>query len=178
MGRHPSICVSGANQADGTTRWSSSRSGRSAAMRRNASCTPGMPMEPNWSCAAHDAGRLAQPRPARCGRREEVGETGDTARFALYPESLRTERRFHDVHITASRTCAIFLDCVKSRAQPASMPTCAISTLPAMRRHCLDARPKVAFDLRKSIIGDDEANRMRRGPCASLGMYPCLRGLP
>jgi len=91
-----------ANQADGTTPWSSSRSGRSAAMRRNRRARR-YAMEPNGSCAPMMR-RLAQLGSCSVrfeGRRGWV-ETGDSGKIALYPESLRTERTIStDVHIDA-----------------------------------------------------------------------------
>lgn len=99
-------------------------------------------------------------------------ETGDSGKIALYPETLRMERTvFADKgdpttwHVDqAEWHVRNFLDCVKSRAQPACNADIARSSHVAGHAAAIAwmLDRKVAFDpAKEAFIGDDEANRMR-----------------
>jgi hypothetical protein len=99
-------------------------------------------------------------------------ETGDSGKIALYPETLRTDRTvFTDKgdpttwHVDQAEShVRNFLDCVKSRAQPACNADIARSSHVAGHAAAIAwmLDRKVAFDpAKEAFIGDDEANRMR-----------------
>jgi predicted dehydrogenase len=95
-------------------------------------------------------------------------ETGDSGKIALYPESLRTQQTTAtDVNLDAEGHVRDFLDCVKSRAQPACNADIARSSHVAGHAAAIAwmLDRKVAFDpVNEEFIGDDEANRMRTRP--------------
>ncbi|NLF73494.1 MAG: Gfo/Idh/MocA family oxidoreductase [Candidatus Anammoximicrobium sp.] len=92
-------------------------------------------------------------------------ETGDSNEVAVYPETLRTERTVFDkVGTFPVSHLRNFVDCVKSRAQPATNADVARSSHVASHAAAiawmLDRR--LTFDpATESFLGDDEANRMR-----------------
>jgi len=91
-------------------------------------------------------------------------ETGDTGNFAIYPESLRTERTvFRMAGTDPSTHIRNFLDCVKTRK-----PANANSDV-AARSHVACHAAYIAWQLGRPLAfdpvsetfpGDDEANRM------------------
>ncbi len=91
-------------------------------------------------------------------------ETGDSGKFLIHPESLRTERTvFHRVGTDSSTHIRNFLDCVKTR-KPANGNADV-----AARSHIVSHAAyiawqlgrKLTFDPVKEEFGDDDANRMR-----------------
>jgi hypothetical protein len=95
-------------------------------------------------------------------------ETGDSGKIALHPESLRTERTvFTATGDATTLHVRNFLDCVKSRAQPACNADIARSSHVAGHAAAIAwmLDRKVAFDpAKEAFVGDDEANRMRTRP--------------
>ena len=106
--------------------------------------------------------------PVRFEGEEGWVETGDSGKIALYPESLRTEQRIAtEVNIDAASHVRNFLDCVKSRAQPACNADIARSSHVAGHAAAIAwmLDRKVAFDpVKEAFFGDEEANRMRTRP--------------
>jgi predicted dehydrogenase len=106
--------------------------------------------------------------PVRFEGEEGWVETGDSGKIALYPESLRTdEAAFNEEGDPTRWHVRNFLDCVKSRAQPACNADIArwshVAGHAAAIAWMLDR--KAAFDpAKEEFIGDDEANRMRTRP--------------
>ena len=92
-------------------------------------------------------------------------ETGDTGRIELHPASLRAEQTvFTEEGISPSGHVRDFLNCVKSRAQPATSAEIARRSHVACHAAAISwlLGRKVTFDPRKEeFIGDEEANRMR-----------------
>ena len=92
-------------------------------------------------------------------------ETGDSNEVAVYPESLRTERKvFEKVATYPVAHLRNFFDCVKSRAQPVCNADIARSSHVAGHAASIAwmLDRKLAFDpAKEEFIGDDEANRMR-----------------
>ena len=88
-------------------------------------------------------------------------ETGDSGKIALYPESLRTEQRIStDVNIDAESHVRNFLDCVKSRAQPACNADIARSS------HVAGHAAAIAWMLDRKVAFDPverSVYRRRRG---------------
>lgn len=92
-------------------------------------------------------------------------ETGDSGNFAIYPESLRTERTVFTLPGTdASTHVRNFLDCVKSRT-----PANANADV-AAQSHVVCHAAYIAWQLGRTLTfdpttddftGDEEANRMR-----------------
>ncbi|MCL4204007.1 MAG: Gfo/Idh/MocA family oxidoreductase [Pirellulaceae bacterium] len=92
-------------------------------------------------------------------------ETGDSGRFAIYPESLRTERTVFTMAGTDPTThIRNFLDCVKTRK-----PANANSDV-AARSHVVSHAAYIAWQLgrtcrfdpvKEEFLDDEEANRMR-----------------
>ena len=92
-------------------------------------------------------------------------ETGDSGQFAIYPESLRTERTVFARRGTDPTThVRNFLDCVKTRK-----PANANSDV-AAQSHVACHAAYIAWQLGRTLtfdpvkeefVGDDEANRMR-----------------
>jgi predicted dehydrogenase len=92
-------------------------------------------------------------------------ETGDSGRFAIYPESLRTERTvFTRAGTDPSTHIRNFLNCVKTRR-----PANANSDV-AARSHVVCHAAYISWQLgrptrfdpvKEAFIGDEEANRMR-----------------
>jgi predicted dehydrogenase len=91
-------------------------------------------------------------------------ETGDSGRFAIYPESLRTERTVFTMAGTDPSThVRNFLDCVKTRR-----PANANSDV-AAQSHIVCHSAYIAWQLGRTLeydpatneFNDDEANRMR-----------------
>lgn len=92
-------------------------------------------------------------------------ETGDSGKFEIYPESLRTERTVFTMAGTDPTThIRNFLDCVKTRK-----PANANSDF-AARSHVVSHAAYIAWQLGRTVkfdpdkeefIGDEEANRMR-----------------
>jgi predicted dehydrogenase len=92
-------------------------------------------------------------------------ETGDSGKFAIHPESLRTERTVFEMRGTDPTThIRNFLDCVKTR-KPANANSDA-----AARSHVVSHAAYIAWQLGRTLkfdpvkeefIGDAEANRMR-----------------
>ena len=92
-------------------------------------------------------------------------ETGDSGRFAIYPESLRTEQTvFNRVGTDPTTHIRNFLDCVKTRT-----PAHANSDV-AARSHVACHAAYIAWQLGRTLkfdpvkeefIGDEDANRMR-----------------
>jgi len=92
-------------------------------------------------------------------------ETGDSGKFEIYPESLRTERTVFRMAGTDPTThIRNLLDCVKTRK-----PANANSDF-AARSHVVSHAAYIAWQLGRTLkfdpvkeefIGDDEANRMR-----------------
>lgn len=99
-------------------------------------------------------------------------ETGDSGKIALHPESLRSgQTAFTDkggpTVDQAQWHVRNFLDCVKSRAQPACSADIARSSHVAGHAAAIAwmLDRKVAFDpAKEAFLGDDEANRMRTRP--------------
>ena len=163
-----------ANQADGTTpvEFEPVGAARGYAAKRvvHARYANGV----NLVMRAHDApGWLSL---GSCSVRFEGEEgwveTGDSGKIALHPETLRTGRPvFADKgdpttwHVDqAELHVRNFLDCVKSRAQPACNADIARSSHVAGHAAAIAwmLDRKVAFDpAKEAFIGDDEANRMR-----------------
>lgn len=92
-------------------------------------------------------------------------ETGDRGEFKVYPESLRGERILRAGAGTHPGThLREFLDCVKSRAQPAANGDVACQSHIASHAAYIawQLGRKLKYDpARNEFIGDDEANRMR-----------------
>jgi len=103
-------------------------------------------------------------------------ETGDSGQIAVHPDSLRTKQVFtgfdnDDEHsrIYGPGQCPKyhvrdFLNCVKSRAQPATNADIARKSHIACHAAYISwaLKRKVKFDpVQEEFIGDDEANRMR-----------------
>ncbi len=92
-------------------------------------------------------------------------ETGDSGKFAIYPESLRTERTVFARRGTDPTThIRNFLDCVKTR-KPANA-----NANVAGRSHIVCHAAYIAWQLGRTLkfdpekvefVGDEEANRMR-----------------
>jgi len=92
-------------------------------------------------------------------------ETGDSGRFAIHPESLRTARTVFQRRGTDPTThIRNFLDCVKTR-KPANANADV-----AARSHIVSHAAYIAWQLGRTLrfdpakeefIGDEEANRMR-----------------
>ena len=92
-------------------------------------------------------------------------ETGDSGQFAIYPESLRTERTVFNVAGTDPTShIRNFLDCVKTRTPAHSNADVA------GRSHIVSHAAYIAWQLGRTLkfdpvaeafVGDDEANRMR-----------------
>ena len=92
-------------------------------------------------------------------------ETGDSGQFAIYPESLRTERTVFARRGTDPTThIRNFLDCVKTRK-----PANANSDV-AAQSHIVCHAAYIAWQLGRTLkfdpvkdefLGDEEANRMR-----------------
>jgi hypothetical protein len=92
-------------------------------------------------------------------------ETGDSGKFAIYPESLRTEQTvFTRAGTDPTTHLRNFLDCVKTRK-----PANANSDV-AARSHIVCHAAYIAWQLGRTVkfdpakeefLGDDEANRMR-----------------
>jgi len=92
-------------------------------------------------------------------------ETGDSGKFAIYPESLRTERTVFNVAGTDPTShIRNFLNCVKTR-KPANANADV-----AARSHIVCHAAYIAWQLGRTVkfdpaaeafVGDDEANRMR-----------------
>ncbi len=95
-------------------------------------------------------------------------ETGDSNEVALYPETLRTERKvFEKVGTFPVSHLRNFFDCVKSRAQPVTNADIARSSHVASHAAAIAwmLDRKVQFDPSKeAFVGDDEANHMRTRP--------------
>ena len=92
-------------------------------------------------------------------------ETGDSGKFAIHPESLRTQQTvFRRAGTDPTTHIRNFLDCVKTRK-----PANANSDF-AARSHIVSHAAYIAWQLGRTLkfdpvkeefIGDDEANRMR-----------------
>ena len=92
-------------------------------------------------------------------------ETGDSGKFAIYPESLRTEQTvFTRAGTDPTTHIRNFLNCVKSR-KPANANVDV-----AARSHVVSHAAYIAWQLGRTVkfdpvkeefVGDDEANRMR-----------------
>jgi predicted dehydrogenase len=92
-------------------------------------------------------------------------ETGDSGKFAIYPESLRTEQTvFTRAGTDPTTHLRNFLDCVKTRK-----PAHANADV-AARSHIVSHAAYIAWQLGRTVkfdpvkeefLGDDEANRMR-----------------
>lgn len=92
-------------------------------------------------------------------------ETGDSGKFIVYPESLRSERTvFNQVGTDASTHVRNFLDCVKTR-KPANANADV-----AAQSHIVCHAAYIAWQLGRTLkfdpvkeefLGDEEANRMR-----------------
>ncbi len=92
-------------------------------------------------------------------------ETGDSGKFAIYPESLRTEQTvFTRAGTDPTTHLRNFLDCVKTRK-----PANANSDV-AAQSHIVSHAAYIAWQLGRTVkfdpvkekfLGDDEANRMR-----------------
>lgn len=92
-------------------------------------------------------------------------ETGDSGKFAIYPESLRTERTVFTMAGTdPSSHIRNFLDCVKTRKQANSNADVSAQS------HVVCHAAYIAWQLGRSLkfdpikeefAGDEEANRMR-----------------
>ena len=92
-------------------------------------------------------------------------ETGDSGKFAIYPESLRTEQTvFNRAGTDPTTHIRNFLDCVKTRT-----PAHANSDV-AARSHVACHAAYIAWQLGRTLkfdpvqeefIGDEDANRMR-----------------
>jgi hypothetical protein len=92
-------------------------------------------------------------------------ETGDSGKFAIYPESLRTERTvFRQAGTDPSTHIRNFLDCIKTR-KPANSNADV-----SARSHVVCHAAYIAWQLGRTLkfdpvkeefMGDDEANRMR-----------------
>jgi predicted dehydrogenase len=91
-------------------------------------------------------------------------ETGDSGRFAIYPESLRTERTVFTMAGTDPSThVRNFLDCVKTR-RPANANSAV-----AAQSHIVCHAAYIAWQLGRTLkyepaiheFNDEEANRMR-----------------
>jgi predicted dehydrogenase len=95
-------------------------------------------------------------------------ETGDTGRLAADPPSLLAGRtNFREDGISPARHVRDFLDCVKSRARPATDAAIARSSHVACHAAAIawQLGRELRFDpLREEFIGDEEANRMRTRP--------------
>jgi predicted dehydrogenase len=92
-------------------------------------------------------------------------ETGDTGRIVVYPESLRSEVPvFTEAGTDPKRHIREFLNCVKTRSQPAANAAVACQSHIACHAAYIawQLGRKLRFDPSKDeFIGDDEANRMR-----------------
>jgi predicted dehydrogenase len=92
-------------------------------------------------------------------------ETGDTGRLAFHPESLRLARTDFQVEGTSpAGHVRDFLDCVKSRARPATDADIARRSHVACHAAAIawQLGRKVRFDpAKEEFLGDEEANRMR-----------------
>jgi predicted dehydrogenase len=92
-------------------------------------------------------------------------ETGDSGQFAIYPESLRTERTVFEMRGTDPTThIRNFLDCIKTR-KPANSNSDV-----AARSHVVSHAAYIAWQLgrtctfdpgKEEFLDDEEANRMR-----------------
>jgi predicted dehydrogenase len=92
-------------------------------------------------------------------------ETGDSGKFAIYPESLRTEQTvFNRAGTDPTTHIRNFLNCVKTR-KPANA-----NAEVAARSHVVSHAAYIAWQLGRTVkfdpvkeefLGDDEANRMR-----------------
>jgi predicted dehydrogenase len=92
-------------------------------------------------------------------------ETGDTGQMDLGPGALRSEHRYStEVGTTPTNHIRQFLDCVKTRAQPAANADVAAQS------HITSHAAYIAWQLgrkltydptKEEFVGDDEANRMR-----------------
>jgi len=92
-------------------------------------------------------------------------EAGDTARVEVFPESLRSEQTVFTEQGTSPRShVRNFLDCVKSRAQPAGNASVAGQSHIACHAAYIawQLGRKLTFDpVKEEFPGDAEANRMR-----------------
>lgn len=92
-------------------------------------------------------------------------ETGDSGQVAVFPESLRSEMPVFTMAGTDPSThIRDFLDCVKSRKQPASNASVVAQSHIACHAAYIawQLGRKVRFDpVKEEFIGDDEANRLR-----------------
>ncbi len=92
-------------------------------------------------------------------------ETGDTGRIVVYPESLRSEVPvFTEAGTDPKRHIREFLNCVKTRSQPAANAAVACQSHIACHAAYIawQLGRKLRFDPSKDeFIGDEEANRMR-----------------
>lgn len=92
-------------------------------------------------------------------------ETGDSGKFAIYPESLRTERTVFTMAGTDPSThVRNFLDCVKTRKQANGNASVASQS------HIVSHAAYIAWQLGRTVkldpaacefVNDDDANRMR-----------------
>ncbi len=92
-------------------------------------------------------------------------ETGDSGQFAIYPESLRTERTvFRQAGTDPSTHIRNFLDCIKTRKQPNS------NSDVSARSHVVCHAAYIAWQLGRPLkfdpvneefLDDADANRMR-----------------
>jgi len=92
-------------------------------------------------------------------------ETGDSGKIAVWPESLRGEVPvFTEPGTSPKRHIRDFLNCVKTRALPASNADVACQSHIACHAAYIawQLGRKLVFDPKKEeFVGDDEANRMR-----------------
>ncbi|MGB9687643.1 Gfo/Idh/MocA family protein [Thermogutta sp.] len=92
-------------------------------------------------------------------------ETGDSGQVAVFPESLRSEMPVFTMAGTDPSThIRDFLDCVKSRKQPASNASVVAQSHIACHAAYIawQLGRKVRFDpAKEEFIGDEEANRLR-----------------
>ena len=92
-------------------------------------------------------------------------ETGDSGKFAIYPESLRTERTvFTRAGTDPTTHIRNFLDCVKTGKAPNANSDVAAQSHVACHAAYIawQMGRKLEFDpVAEEFLGDDEANRMR-----------------
>lgn len=92
-------------------------------------------------------------------------ETGDSGRFALSPESLRTEQTvFKQVGTDPSTHIRNFLDCVKTRTPARGNADVAAQSHVVCHAAYIAwqlGRPLKFDPVREEFLGDEEANRMR-----------------